>query len=310
MKSESQFQKNLPSYVIVTTARNEEKYIEKTIRSVILQTVLPRMWIIVNDRSTDRTEEIIERYIKESSWIRLVRGHGDEKRNFASKAVCFNAGWRMTNDLKYDVIINLDADVSFESGYFEYLLKRFAEDAELGVAGTAFEDAAIKYNYKYVGLEHVVGICQAFRRECFDQIGGYKIIKGGGVDLVAVLTARMNGWKTRTFTEIRSRHNRSMGTSLSGPVGTRFRYGVEDYYLGSHPIWEMLRCVRHINDKPVIIGGLAILAGYMKAWITSHPRPVSDEFVSFRRGEQMARLKNIVQSLIGTGDGEPGAACR
>ena len=47
-------------YVLITSARNEEAYIEKTIKSVISQTILPKKWVMVSDGSTDRTEEIIQ----------------------------------------------------------------------------------------------------------------------------------------------------------------------------------------------------------------------------------------------------------
>jgi poly-beta-1,6-N-acetyl-D-glucosamine synthase len=298
MNAKTESDKGL-SYVIVTAARNEEKYIERTIQSVLAQTKLPRKWIVVSDGSTDRTEEIVRQYLPAAPWMELFRRQGDAARNFASKAFCFNEGIRALGDIDYDVIINLDADVSFDKDYFGYLMERFAQDPELGVAGTAFWDESIQYNYDFVGLDHVVGICQLFRKECFQEIGGYQPIKGGGVDLVAVLTARMNGWKTRTFTEIHCNHNRSMGTSLSGPIRLRRRYGAEDYYLGSHPIWEALRCLRHFQDRPYVIGGMAILAGYLHAWIIRHPRPVSAQFVSFRRKEQMDRLKQIVRNIFG-----------
>jgi glycosyltransferase involved in cell wall biosynthesis len=288
------------SYVIVTAARNEGKYIERTIQSVISQTKLPRKWIIVSDGSTDRTDAIVSQYLPNAPWIALLRKPGDAMRNFASKAFCFNEGVKALGEIDYDVIVNLDADVSFDKNYFGYLMEKFAQDPALGVAGTAFRDKSIQYNYDFVGLDHVVGICQLFRRECFQQIGGYQPIKGGGVDLVAVLTARMNGWKTRTFAEINCDHNRSMGTSLSGPIRLRYRYGAEDYYLGSHPIWELLRSLRHIQDRPYVIGGMAILAGYLHAWIVRHPKPVSDQFVSFRRKEQMDRLKRILQNFRGS----------
>jgi poly-beta-1,6-N-acetyl-D-glucosamine synthase len=281
-------------YVLVTPARNEAKYIEGTILSVISQTLRPDKWVIVSDGSTDDTDAIVKKYLDSNPWMQLIRLEEHRERNFASKARCFNAGYRALGNMPYEVVGNLDADVSFDSGYFEFLMQKFAEDPELGVAGTAFIDDSMKYNYNYVGLEHVSGICQLFRRECFNQIGGYRHIKGGGIDLVAVTTARMKGWKTRTYTEIRCHHHRKMGTSISGPLRLRFRYGVEDYYLGSHPAWEILRCVRHSGEKPVLIGALCLFAGYFVSFLKRHPRPVSHEFISFRRREQMRRLRNIL----------------
>lgn len=288
----------LCSYVLVSPVRNEEKYIEGAIESVISQTVLPRQWVIVTDGSTDRTDEIVKSYLAGHPWIRMIRKENNGERNFASKAGCVNSGYRILADVEFDVIGNLDADVTFGSDYMEFLMRQFAADPELGVAGTAFIDDSMQYNYEFVGIEHVSGMCQLFRRRCFEQIGGYQHIKGGGVDLVAVTTARMKGWKTRTFTEMSYRHHRKMGTALSGPVRLHYRYGIEDYYLGSHPLWQILRCTRHFTDRPLMIAGLSLLAGYSVSWIKRMPRPVPREFVAFRRREQMRRLKKIVLNMM------------
>jgi len=288
----------LCSYVLITPARNEEQYIRKTIEAVISQTLLPRRWIIVSDGSTDRTDAIVSEYLPGRPWMQLIRREKQSERNFASKAASVNAGLKALETVEYDVVGNLDADITFGSTYFESLMERFAADPELGVAGSAFVDDSMKYNYDFVGIEHVSGMCQLFRRKCFAQIGGYQHIPGGGVDLVAVTTARMKGWKTRTFTDLSCRHHRKMGTSLSGPIRLHYRYGAEDYYLGSHPLWEILRCVRHLSDRPLILSSLSLLAGYSVSYIRRIPRPVPEEFVRFRRREQMTRLKRIVLETL------------
>jgi biofilm PGA synthesis N-glycosyltransferase PgaC len=124
------------SYVLITPARDEEAYIEKTIQSVISQTVLPQKWVIVSDGSTDRTDDIVKRYAAMYSWIKLVRMPEHRDRQFAAKVQCFKAGYEEVKDERYQIIGNLDADISFGEDYFEFLLGRFAEIPELGVAGT------------------------------------------------------------------------------------------------------------------------------------------------------------------------------
>lgn len=265
---------------------------------MIAQTRLPKRWIVVSDGSTDNTDALVRKRLPAHPWMRLIRIDSEATRNFASKARSFNAGYQSLEDFDYDIVGNLDADVSFEPDYFERLIGRFDEDPDLGVAGTSFKDDSLVYNYSFVGLDHVSGICQLFRRECMKELGGYRHIKGGGVDLVAVTTARMNGWKTRTFPEIECRHHRDMGTGMSGPVRLRFRGGAEDYYLGSHPVWELLRCMRHFASRPYVIGALSIYAGYLGAYLRRHPRPVAPEFVQFRRREQMRRLKGIMSNFL------------
>jgi poly-beta-1,6-N-acetyl-D-glucosamine synthase len=285
----------LPVYVLITAARNEEAYIELTIKSMIRQTILPNKWVIVSDGSTDSTDTIVKKYTDEYKWIELVRISEREERNFAGKVYAFNAGHERVKELRYDIIGNLDADISFGQDFFEFLIRNFAMDSALGVAGTAFiEDSAIAYNYDIVSLEHVSGQCQMFRRECFKEIGGYLPIKGGGVDLVAVTTARMKGWKTRTFPGKQFIHHRRMGTGTSSLITSRFRFGKQDYYLGVHPLWEVCRSLYHMKEWPYILGGMFLFSGYIWGYTRRLSRPISREFIEFRRKEQMQRLRKII----------------
>jgi len=292
----------LPSYVLVTPARNEEDHIEKTIVSVISQTVLPLKWIVVSDGSTDRTDEIVRKYLPLHPWMELARLPERSERHFAGKATCFHAGYQKLRDLRHDIIGNLDADISFEKDYFEYLLDQFRESPDLGVAGTPFIEGTFQYDYNYVSIEHVSGPAQLFRRECFEEIGGYVPIKGGGIDLVAVTTARMKGWKTRTFTDRKCVHHRAMGTGSGSVLKARFRFGKQDYYLGGHPLWEFLRCINQMRHKPYVFGGLFLMSGYLWAYLNRVERPVPPEFVRFRRKEQMVRLRDKFSRAIGIRD--------
>ena len=284
------------SYVLITPARNEEGYIEKTIRSVISQTALPRIWIIVSDGSTDRTDETVNQYAKENSWMELLRMPERRDRQFAAKVYCFNAGYEKVRNLDYDVIGSLDADISFEKDYFEFLLAKFEEDPKLGVAGTPFVEDGNHYDYRFTNIEHVSGACQLFRRECFEQIGGYVPIKGGGIDWVAVTTARMKGWKTRTFTEKVCVHHRKMGTGNNNVMMARFRLGRKDYFLGNHPLWEVFRTLYQMTKKPFVIGGSFLLFGFAWAGFKGVERPISKELMNFIRNEQMSRLKRVFLS--------------
>jgi hypothetical protein len=193
------------------------------------------------------------------------------------------------------VLASLDADVSFDASYFSFLLQKLAADPGLGLVGTPFKETANPiYDYRFVNVEHVSGACQVFRRECFEQIGGYQPIKGGGIDYVAVLTARMKGWKTRTFTETVCLHHREMGTAQQHLLSARFKYGVKDYNFGNHPVWEFFRIVYQMTKPPLAIGGIALAAGYAWASMIREARPVSNDLVAFSRREQMQRLKTFL----------------
>lgn len=287
------------SYVLITPARNEQAFIEKTIESMIHQTCLPLKWVIVDDASTDETGEIVTRYVAQYPWIEMVQMPQRRDRNFAAKVTAFNAGYERVKALHYEIIGNLDADISFAEDHFEFLLGKFSEDLALGVAGTVFrEDGYSSDKDSFEGHKHVSGQCQLFRRECWEAIGGYVPHRAGGIDWIAVTTARMKGWKTESFRERCFFHYRHLGTAERGVLSSLFSYGQKDYYLGGHPIWELFRMAYRSTRRPYIAGGVALGLGYGAAFLRRTPRPVSRDLMVFHRKEQMAKLKAILSSLL------------
>ena len=214
-----------------------------------------------------------------------------KERHFAGKVMAFNAGQELVKELSYRVIVNLDADITFDPEYFAFLLDKMAADERLGVVGTPYaDDSTESHNYRLSSIEDVSGACQVFRRECFEAIGGYVPLKGGASDTVAVLTARMKGWKTRTFLEKTSFHHRKVGTAQCGPIRAIFNNGIRDYSQGNHPLWELFRSFYQMTRKPRIVRGFALESGYLWALLRRTERPVSAEFIAFRQREQMQRL--------------------
>ncbi len=280
-------------YVLITPARNEAKFIEQTIQSVVAQTVRPLRWVIVSDGSTDGTDDIVSRYAAEHEWIELVRRPERRERHFAGKVHAFNAGFDRVRELDYDCIGSLDADITFEPDYFAFLLGKLVEKPRLGLVGTPFRENGKSYDYRYVSIEHVSGACQFFRRQCFADIGGYVPVEGGGVDHVAVITSRMRGWETRTFTEKFCEHHRVMGAAQHGAWKMKFNIGKLDYALGGSPFWELFRTTYQMTKPPYVVGGFLILAGYAWSAMRRVRRPVSDELVRFRRREQMRRIGRL-----------------
>jgi biofilm PGA synthesis N-glycosyltransferase PgaC len=282
----------LPRYVLVTPARNEAAQIGQTLESVSRQTAPPLKWVIVDDASTDGTGEIARRYAARFPWIEVAQMPPRQGRDFAAKVRAFDAGLERVRALDYQVIGNLDADVSLAPGDLAALVSRFAADPKLGVAGPAFSEGGRQlYDYRYTSAAGVWGGCQLFRRDCFEQIGGYVPIAGGGIDYAAVLKARAAGWKTRTFEEVRVIHHRRMGTAESRRLQARYRMGKKDYALGCHPLWEAFRVGYQMTKPPLALGGLAIGAGYLASALRRAERPISPELVAFRRREEMARLR-------------------
>ena len=278
-------------YVLVTPARNEESYIERTIRSVLAQTLLPESWVIVSDGSTDLTDSIVEKYQAEHPFISLLRFHRDGGSNFGSKAKAFQAGYRALANQKHDLVGNVDADVTFPPEYFETMISKFQEAPDLGIAGGIIcELMNGKYSPQNISLNSVAGAVQLFRRECFEAIGGYIPIRSGGIDAAAEILARMNGWKVRTFANIHVLHHRRVMTGSRNVLQTRFKQGYTQYLLGYHPLFQLARFFFRIPDKPFLIGSLISLCGYGWGFLKRAERALPTEAVRFLHSEQLKRL--------------------
>ena len=285
-------------YALITPAWNEEAHLPQLIRAVAEQTILPERWMIVSDGSTDRTDAIAESAAEQHPWISLLRRERESDRHFAGKAHAVNAAYALLADCDFELIGNLDADITLPPDYYEFLIRKFMEMPELGVAGTPFvedvkEPDVHSYAHGFADLSHVSGACQFFRRRCFDDIGGYSPVKQGGIDWMAVTTARMRGWKTRTFVERKSFHHRTMGTADRSVLRARFHHGQKDYLVGGHPAWQVLRGVFQMTNRPRVLGGGCLIAGYLSAWAARQPSPVPAELRAFHRREQLERLRDL-----------------
>ena len=284
-----------PIYVLISAVRNEEAHIEKTLRSVVAQTILPAKWVIVSDESTDGTDDIVRDYAADYPWIEYVRFAQDGERNFARKVHCFRAGYERVKMTEFDIVGNLDGDVSFEADYMEFLLKKFVEQPRLGVAGTPYtEGNAHSFSDSYVDVRHVHGQIQMFRRSCFEEIGGYMALTSGGIDWVAVTTARMKGWDTCSFQEKTFAHHREMGTANRSLPRAQFQAGKKEYLTGGHPVWELLRVAFQMTRRPYFVRGFFLFLGYWSCFLKREKIPIPADLLVFHRREQMQRLRKLV----------------
>jgi glycosyltransferase involved in cell wall biosynthesis len=286
---------NFPIYVLITPARNEARFIEETLRSVVAQRVRPLKWVIVSDGSTDGTDDIVRKCTVDHPWIELVSLPERAERSFAAKVAAFNAGQARLAGLNYDVIGNLDGDVSFDEEYLAFLVTKFAENPRLGVAGTPYREDNPVHDERFKSPDHVSGACQMFRRECFQEIGGYQPAKCGGIDLIALLAAQAQGWETKRFEERTCFHHRSVGSGDHAGVYSRLlNRGKKDYLLGSHPAFEIFRSVNQMRNSPYFLGGALMIAGYFWAMMLRMERGMPAKLIAIRRRDQMNRLMQVL----------------
>ena len=279
------------TYALVTAAYNEEKYIDKVIQSVISQTRPPRKWIIVNDGSTDRTDEIVQRYVAHYPFIEVVRITKDHPRNFTAQVNAINLGFSLLKNTDCAFIGNLDADITLDPDYFARVLDKFAEDPALGLSGGyIYEEQNGEFRRRAANsISSVAHAVQCFRRECLSLLGGYPSFSWCGADTFAEVRLRMLGWKVESISALPAYHHRPTGGGF-GAVRYRFRGGLMDHYLGTHPLFEVFRVVRRLGAKPYVVGGLVRMAGFVWAYCKGAKREVSPEFMAFLRAEQLQRL--------------------
>jgi len=285
------------AYVLLTAAHNEEAEIEKTLQSVVQQIARPKRWVIVSDNSTDRTDEIVHEYARRYDFIRLMRVTRPPGHNFAAKSLALREGYKVLQGVKYRFIGNLDADISLEPSYFQELLQRMAETPSLGIAaGFVYEEVDGRFQHREQNRIHSVPHgAQLVRLECYEAIGGYAILKFGGEDTHATTSARMKGWQARSFPDLKIYHQRHTGTSV-GQLRGAFREGQMEYHLGYDVLFEMLKCISRMSERPFLTGGFLRMLGFAWPYIRRDHRPVTKEFVAFMRKEQRRRLSGFFVS--------------
>src|SRR4029077_19661836 len=217
-------QRKLCSYVLMTPAHNEEADIERTIQSVLAQTVLPKRWLIVSDNSTDRTDEIVQQYADKNSFIRFLRVTRPPGHSFASKIVALRSGEHLLKDVPFDFIGNMDGDLSVSPSYFEDLMRQFELNPRLGLAGGfGCEEINGQFTSRGANRTHSVAhAAQLVRRECYEAFGGYAVFQYGGEDWHAQTSVRMMGWEAESVPELQIFHHKPTGAG-SGQYRSKWR---------------------------------------------------------------------------------------
>lgn len=284
------------NYVLITAARNEEKYIENTIKTIIEQTVLPVKWIIVSDGSTDRTDEIVMQYSARYNFIHLGRKTANMtgQVDFSSKVNAIKMGYEKLQDIDYSFIGILDGDVTFDSYYYENILNKFSKNTKLGIGGgiifDQYDDHCIRRSPNR--SNYVSGCIQLLRRECYEEIGGLFPIKEGGEDTIAAVTAQMKGWVVESFEELKVYHHKHSNATRD-KLKEAFRSGQMFYALGSHPAFELLKSIKSITVEPYLLFAITRIFGYLIPYLEKQRRPVTEQFIQFLRKEQLAQLKAV-----------------
>ncbi len=280
-----------PSYIVITPVRNEGQYLQTTIDSVVAQTLRPRLWVIVDDGSTDDTGNLIDAAAQQHSWIKVVhRPDRGFRKQGGGVIEAFDDGFKLVAGESWDFLVKLDGDLSFEHDYFEKCLGQFAADPKLGVGGGSIyskvdgitvEDSPGDPSF------HVRGATKIYRRATWDAIGG--LIQAPGWDSLDELKANMLGWNTRSFRDLRLFQHRGTG-AVDGTWKTSVKNGRANYVVGYHPLFMVCKCARRLLGWPYGVVAAGLLYGYLSGYFSSTERIREPDVISYVRREQLRRL--------------------
>ncbi len=289
---------NNPSYVVITPVRNEEKYVGKTIESMVNQTILPKEWIIVDDGSTDQTPLIIDEAARKHPWIRTVhRPNRGFRKSGGGVIEAFYDGYNALSFHDWEFIVKLDADISFASHYFESLLKRFVDDKRLGIASGIYLEMENDGVSRPVQMPpyHAAGACKVIRRKCFEDINGFVVASGW--DTVDEIRAMARGWITRHFLDLPIMHHKPEGSGI-GMIRTSVMHGRIYYRTGGGVLFFALKVLRRIGTKPYMLNAIALLLGHMMALIRRETLLVTEFESRYYRNLLRNRLKRQLRKLL------------
>ncbi len=291
------------SYLIISPCRNEADFMRKTLDSVVAQSVLPAKWVIVDDGSTDETPDIIAEYIRKYNWISVIRNDDRGKRAVGPGVIeAFYRGYETINANDYDYICKLDMDLILPPDYFKLLMKEMEDNPRLGCfSGKPYYISNGEEISEKCGDEMCVGASKFYRRECFEEIGGF--VREVMWDAIDCHRARFMGWIARSSDakDIRFIHLRPMGSSEKGILTGRMRHGFGQYYMGSSFIYFMATAVYRMMRPPYIVGGLAMAWGYLKSLLSGADQQSDKTLIKFIRRYQRRALivgkKKAIQEI-------------
>jgi glycosyltransferase involved in cell wall biosynthesis len=280
-------------YVLITPCRDEAKYARRTLDSVIAQSVPPTLWIIVDDGSRDETPEILAEYAAKYPFIKIVHREDRGFRKLGGGVIdAFYEGYDTINPDDFDFVCKFDLDLDLPPRYFEILMRRMESNPRIGTASGKpwFAGPDGRRISEKCGDENSVGMIKFYRVGCFKQIGGFvRELMWDGID---GHRCRMLGWIAASWDdpELRFEHLRPMGTSHKNWWTGRVRHGVGQYFMGTGPVYMLASAIFRMSRPPIVVGGVAMLWGYLKSLLERKPRYDAQGFNNFLRRYQWSCL--------------------
>jgi glycosyltransferase involved in cell wall biosynthesis len=282
-------------YYIIIPAHNEEVFLAKTLHSVLKQTLLPKKVIVVNDNSTDNTENIIDGFVHKNSFFQKLNTSSSNEHMPGSKVVnAFNKGLKLLDD-QYDFIVKLDADLILPSDYFQKIAPIFKGNPKIGIAGGFIFEKNLRGEWRLnhpMNKNHVRGAFKAYTKDCFKAIGGLKTVMGW--DTIDELLAQYHGFKISTIEELRVKHLRPTGKAYDPKA--KLLQGKAMYAM-DYGFWlTLIASLKMAFKQKKIMAFYHNMKGYLHAQREAFPIMVSQDEGKFIRN---LRWKGIMNKFFG-----------
>jgi poly-beta-1,6-N-acetyl-D-glucosamine synthase len=276
---------SLLRYAVVTPARDEADRLPRLAESLRSQTVQPAVWVIVDNGSTDRTSELAARLAERDGRVRCVAIQGLEGVARGGPVTrAFHAGLAALEELP-DVVVKVDADVTFDATYFERLLAAFAHEPDLGIAsGVCHELDGGEWRPRHTTGETAWGAARAYRRDCLAAV--LPLEERMGSDGIDSLKAGLGGWRTRTLPDLAFRHHRSEGAREGAPRRAWSARGRAAHFMGYRPWYVVLRALHPARSERA---AAAMVLGYAAAAIRREDRCADPAVRAHLRRSQSVR---------------------
>lgn len=274
-------------YAIITPAHNEARFLPRVIESIVAQENQPGRWLIIDDRSTDDTWAIINEAGEKYPFIKGLKCDGGGESTLGSHVAGLFTRGMAAIPKEMDFFIKMDADILLPADYFATLIQRFSVDQNLGIAsGKIYIEHGGQWLQERFPDFHVPGACKMYRASCYRHIGG--VIPVYGWDIMDGVKARMLGWQTRSYPDLKIQHLRMMG-SRKGMIQGHIGHGRGMYAVRAHPLFVLARSLYRAIEPPYL-SGLLILMGYLHGWLNNEPRLEDRKLSAYLRKEQLSRL--------------------
>ena len=280
------------NYYIIIPTYNEEKFISLTLQSLVEQTVLPSKVVVVNDSSTDKTEEIVKSFVEKYSYISLVNKSSDAIHLPGSKVIkAFQKGLETLDD-NYDILAKLDADLIFPKNYFETIINHFESDEQIGMVGGF---CYVEKNGEWIlenltDKDHIRGALKSYRKETFKQIGGLKPQMGW--DTVDELLCKFYDWKIVTDENLHVKHLKPTGASYDKTA--RYKQGEAFYTLGYGFLITAIASLKLAMRKGKPLLFIDYIKGFLKAKKDKKPLLVTKEQAKFIKNYRWKKMKEKI----------------